>query len=340
MTIFHTSLSDEQINLIEVNPELKKFVAEINHRMGLQVFAVKVSKELQNRLKEVEKGTSEYFNLLKHTCATMRALLGYPSGVFVCVVGCGPDENRKGDQIMSYSLASEFVVKDRGRGSDRMTRTSAKMVSLVKLLQSQMPKDDKEVFKRTTVKGVPSIIQHSVHHSMDIPWRDVDLSTEAQIALLKLFFENTTISNGDPVMAQMNKGWEHYKKLESRKAARDEYVLQFKNDIYVLVQTEKMLGFSFAKLKYDPTTNEYESGDIEYFTSIDDMMEKSPDFVIKYKMWKTATENSWNKDKQSDVIPCEEKFYKDFDVVVFNNSRTSVSAFGGYADQRCFITPV
>ena len=350
MNIYHTSVPQAHVDLVDtiVSSDIKKFASELAHRLNLKVLGVKFNKDTYDKLSQYanDPDISEYKEAVHRLSYTTKVLMGYESGIPVCSLKIGSTDNRAGHQVTEYFLQSKFICKDKGRGEDRLTRTSTKITQLVKILEKSLAyeniKTDWDVLERSISKesgSLPYRINHIIENSVEMPWRGVDIPSDALVALLRNFFNKTPIPASSTEMAKIEKAWTHCQTIDMKTNQRDEYFKHFKNDLAVIYETLRGNGFSFMQLKWDPATNEYlPKGPIKHYTSIDDLAEHNAEFVVHYKMWRVGNEDKmeaeFNKSDKKTVVPQQDYFYKDFDTVTLYERSYVVD------EERLFVTTI
>jgi len=363
MNIYHTSVPQAHVDLVDtiVPSDLKRFASELAHRLNFKVLGVKYNKDAYNKLSQYannpdvtdvskyplnDPAFSEYKEAVHRLSYTTKVLMGYESGIPVCSLRIGATDNRMGERVTEYFLQSKFISKDKGRGEDRITRTSTKITQLVRILEKalayQKIKTDWDMLEGSIGKESGSLIyriSQIIENSVDMPWRGVDLPSDAVVALLENFFNKTPISASSPEMAKIEKAWTHYQTINMKTNQRDEYFKHFRNDLAVIYETSAGNGFSFMQLKWDPVANQYSpKGPIKHCTSIDDLAEHNTEFVVHYKMWRVGNEDKmeaeFNKSDKKTVVPQQDYFYKDFDTVTLYERSYVVD------EERLFVTTI
>jgi len=309
MNIFHRLCKQDTIDLVSATPDLLRLVAEL-----CQQFKVKV------------------LDHNRDTDHKMRILLAENNGVPFGVAST--DQNNKG--VLTYRFQAMFIEKERGRGTDRMSRESVKLPALMKLLK----KDHEENYMPSInqmLSRIPDIIKDEIQKVVGTGRYMRDIGSDATKALLGFYTEQKMIT--DP---QIIKTIDEYilqlKQIDEKKAQLDSKMVEYKTDLHFMLECGNHT-FIAGTLKYDVTTNKYSlHEDVNCYASIEDLEQTQPQLMLSYKMYRTGVENK--VEFREGFVPRRDNYSPDFEVIThYVTSSGMPQAEACNTSCRIFFTP-
>lgn len=342
--MFHTHAHPEAVRLVEQNPELQALIREINHKFGASVMSYDFDRYcnyVSNNFSHLPVGDP----IRLRAEWSVPVMLTQPSGLPFCAVYVDQTSNKNGNNVVQYNVMSQFISKDRGRGSDRHIRSSINLKMLMKLLEKDLKENEKCQFK----EFIPSVLTTAHSSARDVKGvrytGSVRISEEATLEILKSRFENGSLSQ--KVIDEMNKTYMSYKKQEVDIEEVNEMVNRLFTEVYVLIQY-KNCPASVAKvtLKREgqgPNTVNIFSvhPDVKCFSTMDQLAAEYPDLAVSMKMFNTKhnLESKQNKmyEISSHKFTRKDKYDPDLDFVQFY---TGLNHYGGFDKVDVIMVPV
>lgn len=327
MNIYSDQTADTVKKYVESNTELKTFIKELNHKYGVVAVATK-----------------------RDTVG-----LAYPNGIPFGVVYTFGKDNKQGETVTGYAFISDFINKERGRGSDKYTRESSKISQLIKLIEvdKNYRQWDKHICLNSRLYDLARKVRGGVEDALDMRYaKSIEFNRETSIAMLKSHFENQMIT--DPaVIKSLERYYELYKTSLTSTAKAKEITDRFFNSKchYILVHDGFPAVVGTLEFKLDGTNNKYEAvfhDDMKSYTTMDALAIDRPDLVVSYKMWRVnyevSKDNRMSRIDEGNVtyelermLPYHDTFNADLDVLTFTSNASTLYHFGSY---RYMVVPV
>lgn len=288
--MFHTHAHPEAVRLVEQNPELQALIREINHKFGASVMSYdfyRYSNYVSDNFSHLPVGDP----IRLRAEWSIPIMLTRPNGLPFCVVHVSQGNNKNGDSVTEYNVTSQFISKDRGRGSDRHIRSSINLKMLMKLLEKDLKENEKCQFKEY-IPAVLNTARGSAMEAKGVRYQpSVRISEEAVLEILKSRFENGSLSQ--KVIDEMNKTYASYKKHLAGEVEVDDMIDRLFTEVYMLIQY-RYCPVSVAKvtLKQEgqsPNRINIFSvhPDVKCFSTMDQLAAEYPDLVVSMKMFNT-----------------------------------------------------
>lgn len=341
--MYHDNITEKTKAYVETYPEIKKALTELCHTFKYSVLShneyyMNTNYEGQDYLSEPNSA------LFKRVRNSLRFLLVDKYNAPAAVFYISETTNKTGETVDCYNFISDFISKERGRGTDRLHRESIKLPALIKLLKKdQKENGDDEMFLRKIVEEVKNKIFSRIENAMNGRYHGLNLDNATERALIRMFFEQKIIDNPE-VIRVLERAKKVMEREEADKKAKNEALEPFTKTIKFIMQFDEcpmMIGSAF----YDEGTKSYILHEtVKYYSSPDDIPEEHAQLLVDYKMWAVKNVNeshikSIEQRTQFKVFPITQDEY-DKDLGIVTGGGRLREFCDPFEDFRMFVTPV
>ena len=213
-------------------------------------------------------------------------------GAYVGAITTTPGTTKDGDLSTIYRFVSPLVKKDRGRGIDRLSRVSNSLKMLIRAIKKDLPVVPIErYYPKKKVEDIrETLSRRYTSHNRNMPLVSSELAE-----ILKLEINPTYKS------ATLSYTLDKIKKFVSEKEAEDKASEEAKSVfseayVFCVCDNEPM---SFGKIKLNDNKQYEFTEPMKSYLSLEEL---PVEFLVQYKMWRTARETQHgNLDKE--ILP-------------------------------------
>lgn len=353
--MYHTLANPETVELTERNPNMKQFARELCHKFNLFVMAHDAEV-----IERVRKGNTCKDNpelLRRQEDRNLRLVLTKENGLPFCAIHIGDTQDRAGKLVPNYVIVSPIILKEKGRGNERMTRESIKIKALMKSLQKDY--DDRSslvsIQHRVSNLNIDFNLQkgaeQAVKGGMNIT---MSFNEGASRAILEQLFENKPLAQN--MIDYLKTKYDEYQKFLDKKAQAKEIVDRFMTDCYLILRHDYGPAI-VAKVNVSsellPNSKDYRvkitiHDGMKCYSEMDSLAEDHPDLALSIKMFgvrhQNINKNDWLKPKDTTMFPITEylpchydRLDADLDVLTHHTNQTG---FHTFSNCSFYLTPV
>jgi hypothetical protein len=231
-------------------------------------------------------------------------------GVYVGMINAKAKINGDNEAKTEYQFISPIVKKDRGRGMDRMTRASNSLKLLIKAIKRDLPTAP---FERFYPKKKVDDIRETLSRRYSSQNRNFPLVSSELAEILK-FEANPTYKS-----LTLSHTLDKIKKFVSEREAEDKASEEAKSVfseayVFCVCDNEPM---SFGKIKLNDNKQYEFTEPMKSYLSLEEL---PVEFLVQYKMWRTARETQHgNLDKE--ILPRIDHVDEEFDTMHYYDHR-------------------
>jgi hypothetical protein len=287
VTMYHTLASQQTKDFVERNPNLKSLAREMCHKFNAFVMTYDMNPDAEPVYED------------KYS----QVLLTKENGTPFCGIRAVKAVNRAQEPVINYIVLSPMILKNKGRGADRMTRESTNIKALMKVLEKD--------YDNNAVKlDMNDVISHHMNIDRDLSYSAetitkssysdrLSFNYETCKQILESQFENKPLSI--PTVEYLKTAYEKYLKDQEKLEKTREIVRRFITDCYLVVRYEFcpaiVMKVSLSKENYtDPLKIKVHDG-MKPYSSMEALANDYPDLAISLKMFNTR--HDLNKDVSS-----------------------------------------
>jgi hypothetical protein len=350
--MYHTLANTETIELTERNAPMKRLASELCHKFNLVVMSHDVESMERTRagIDKEDAGVRA-----RYEDRALRLLLTKQNGLPFCVIRTEASEDRSGDEAVNYVVSSPMIIKNKGRGSDRMTRESINIKALMKNLQKDYDSNvtllhpehrfNKLDLGYLLVRGAESVVKSGYGTTLTF-------SEAASRSILEQIFENKPLNQ--TVVDYLKTKYDDYQKSLAKKAQVQEIVDRFMTDCYVVLKHDfapavvSKVTLSKKIVGNDVKTDIRVHDGVKCYSDMDSLAEDHPDLALSVKMFGLRNEidknNSWAKPFDKKLFPIanyipnhHDKLDADIDVLA---GHSTVSGYYNFSSCNMLLVPV
>lgn len=316
MNMYHDLLADVAKEKIESNGALKFYLRELCHKFKLKVF-------------------SDYYS--------GRYLLLTENNVPFGVASLSTGQLRDGTETQGYDFIAPFVKKDRGRGSDRYTRTSVNIKNLLKTIESDIATRGAVGFSMYATKDIYANFHNMAADAANMRYvRGISLSDKTATAVVMNYFNKEPLTSD--AIEEFNKVYQRYCKEREAMENVEEACSRFVGNCYAVLRfLNSPVIVTKVNISKDRMLNVW--SDLgKCYTTMNELAVDYPDLAVSLKMFYTKNEKRIMDSQARIDIPanhvCEINTYlpwgtnlidTDLDVVTAENREYGLTPYSNMA---------
>lgn len=340
--MYHTLAQQSTIDLVENHPNLKALVRELTHKFNAYVMAHDASK--------IEKVSGSSDNVIRrNTHVLLTKENGLPFGV--AFVGEGSD--REGKIVPDYSFMSNIVVKAKGRGHDRTTRSSINMKALMKSLEKDY---DNNYDAQYALKSVADALGYTTYQEAKriakVGWNDgsIGISNDLTKKILLERFEGIQLT--EESVEKLRSAYKDLLKSREKCNLATEIMSRFLTQCYLVIRPE-FCPAVVTKINLDHTTDKDGDKDVKVtfhdevkcYSTMDALAEAHNDLALSIKMFNTKHQIDQRQHYPeyalspiyNDLPRHYDKLDADLDILAWD---TNITGFGDFRRIDVLLIPI
>jgi hypothetical protein len=331
--MYHTLAHPKTIDLLESIPSTKALARELCHKFNLFVMS----------------HDEDYMtNFSKHnTISYARIMLTHQNGMPFGVIRTENTEDKSGKSAINYVVVSPIIQKSKGRGSERHTRESINLRSLLKNIEQDHRFNHKslDIIRFFDSQGLYNRLVSRAEHKFKYGYSDsISISGSTAVSVFEYFFNNKAVSEESKNILETK--FKQYLKEVDKKAKVDEVVNRFIPDCFMLIKQRHCpaLVAKVSLLNKEDKNNKFYlevQGDVKCYSEESALSADYPELSVAVKMFNTK--HQLNVVENNDLYPIQSMMIESDDLDIDLDVYTSYSkhnGFDGVAKYNLFLTPV